>query len=142
MTEFIEDLPSLSQFKRDVGTVNSDGDMDKAYNAMKIALNGEKNVIVDNKEVPLTWSFILLRFTEHTSWWKYYYGKQQEGGWIKSANQEKRKTIEQFIEKELWSQMWVVQKGTETRNEYLFGKLPLNNLMTQLRAFRQEYQKN
>jgi len=137
MTEFIEAIPSQDQFRRDLLPIFPDGDLDVAYNLL-VAILGENKTSTNTHE-PVTWPFILKSFEEHHNQWRYLYGKQADAGYLSNKNLEKRKNIQEFLEKESWNRDYPIQKGTIARNDYLFGKLPIENLMKQLSDFKDGY---
>jgi len=131
--DFIEAIPTKEQFKADVFPIFPDGDLNSAYNELVRLLEIPDKK--DDKGRPLVWSYILMKFKKHHDQWNFLYG-QRDQKYLKDRDRDKRQDIYDFLNKELWVREYEVHKGSAERNNYLFGKLPLNNLMAQLQNFR------
>ena len=139
MPEFIESIPSKEQFKADIFPIYPDGDQVNAYNELAriLAIPDKK----DDKGRPLTWSYILMKFKKQHDQWQFTYG-QKDQKYLKDKDREKRQDIYDFLNKELWTREYEVHKGSMERNKYLFGSLPINNLVAQLQNFRNGQKKS
>jgi hypothetical protein len=136
MVEFIEEIPSFGQFRADLMPINPDGDLEKAYTALKIELGSDKKT---TKGDPLTWSYIREKYAAHVAKWSEVFGKRDKQ-YIATKDLHELKTIQDFLEKSLYNREYVIQKGTASRNSYLFGSLPTYNLMHQLNEFKRSLQ--
>ena len=137
--EYIEEIPTYQAFRNDILPIFSDGDLEQAHNALVIALGEDK--IAKNTGKPLTWAYILEQFTAHIRQWDYYFKKSEASGYLSGKDRAKRLEIQTFIEKEAWNKDYVLHKSGHERDNYLFGKLPINNIKAQLEKFREAYNK-
>ena len=85
MPDFVESIPTKQQFKADIFPVFPDGDTDNAYNELCRVLGAGK---LDDKNRPLTWSYILMKFKKHHDQWNYLYG-QKDQKYLKDKDREK-----------------------------------------------------
>jgi len=137
--DYIESTVTFQQFRGDLLPIFSDGDLQAAYNDLLYVLSSNMRFEITGE--PVTWQLILNQYSAHIAQWNFYFKKSEASGYHQGKDRAKRLEIQQFIEKRAWNKDYIIHKGSSERDEYLFGKLPVDNLKYQLNAFRQKFHK-
>lgn len=132
-TEDNDYIPDFEEFQKEIVKIYSIGDMQKGYKDMLFHINNHK----DSSGNRLTWEFIRSQYELHISWWDYMYKKKENSRFLKADAEAKRYEISPFIVERMYNRVWVITRGTKERNDYIFGKLPIEELMRQLKEFKQ-----
>lgn len=136
-TENNDYIPDYEEFKTEISKIYSIGDMQKGYRDMLFHVNNFK----DPQGNPVTWELIRSQYELHISWWDYMYKKKENSRFLKADAESKRFEISPFIVEKMYNRVWIIARGTKERNDYVFGKLPLEELMKQLKEFKQLWTK-
>lgn len=128
-----DSTPTLEQFKEDIRDIYSHGDLKEGYENL-IFVTEELELKHNNQ--PVTYELILIKFRQHINWWNYMYKKKERSGMLRKEAEEARMDIARFITERGWEKEWDIKSGTMIREMYLFGTLPIKELVRQLRNFK------
>ena len=133
MPDFIESIPDILQFRKDILPIYPEGDLESAHNLLTELLENGYEKTVDGQS--LTWTYILTKFKQLHEQWYFNFGTK-DTKYLKDKDREKRLDIYDFITRKYWNREFPIKRGNAERDKYLFGSLPIDNLKVQLQNFR------
>lgn len=129
------EAPTVQQFIDDVCSVYSDGDLLAAHRMLIEHLEMFRKL--DN--TPLTWEYILEKFSAHHKQWSYKYSTKESKGYLSKEADLSRKSIAAFMNEQMYWQEFVVKTGSSERDQYIFGNFTIRYLCDRLVEFQEKY---
>ncbi len=135
----MSEIPSFDDFKRDIITIYGNGDMEATYTRLVYYLE----FLSDNYPTigKLTYEFMIEKYRQFINQWNYLYKRKEQKGYLSKEAEVARKNFFDFIGGELFKEEYIIQKGSLTRDRYLFGNIAIEELERQLKVFKTIYTK-
>jgi len=131
-------IPTEKQIENELKTIYLDGSMKITYETIKFHI---EHVRMHDK-TDVTWDIILSSYKDHIDQWNYKWKKKEDAGFLPKQANEERKNLNEFVNEELYNRQWIIVRGDQSRNNYLFPNIPLDEITKQRKAFEKEIKSN
>ncbi len=129
-------IPTQKQIEDALQTIYVDGRMSLKAVHSTVKFFIEHRRMEDGSDI--TWKTLIDSYKAHIDVWNYKHKKAEDDGYLKAIYREERKNLNQFINGELYNRQWIVVKGNQDRDNYLFPNLPLNETTRQRKIFEEK----
>jgi hypothetical protein len=127
-------VPTFDQFKESLMDVYAEGDLQLTYTRLLWHLRN-----MTNEGEPLSWEFLLRKFTQHIEQWNLQYGNKLGTKYFPTRSLALRKNFYEFLGEEYYKREFVTSIEAPERTNYLFGEFTMDYLTKQLLGFKNTF---